>query len=251
MTEHPTDSEVERRLATLYSDIEREELPSGLANLTAKDFTAEHLSRFRPIVLGSIAVATAVSLAIVGIVVHNTLFPGAPATGPARTSAAPSYPTVPILPATTATAHPAPSLTAGVASAELLAVAEATMSPTGSLCDTHRDMAPSDVNSCPYTQRLKSFVDGLYQRAFAGQGNPNPVLSAGAGSCTPTVGYEVTATDSGGTVALKTGCSGDAATPPYQKLVMVDVGGGFLVDDILLDPRHNGTFVSIYAMPSG
>jgi hypothetical protein len=244
MTERPSDHEIERRLAALYSHIEHEQLPAGLANLTARDFSTKRPSRFRPVVLGSLVFATAAAVAVTGIVIHNAQLASAPAMTPSPTSVAPTPSPVAILPATTATPAPTPT------SAELLAVAEATMSPTGRLCDTHRDTAPSDVNSCPYTPRLKSFVDALDQRAFAGQGNPNPVLSAGSGQCAPVVGYQVRAAGNGGTVALETGCPGGAPTPAYQKVVIVQVGRVLLVDDILIDAGHNGSFVSIYSTTS-
>jgi hypothetical protein len=250
MTERPNDHEIERRLAALYSHIEHEQLPAGLAKLTARDFSTKRPSRFRPIVLGSLVFATAAAVVVAGIVIHNAQLASAPAMTPPPTSVAPTPLPVAILPATTATRAPTPSPTAGVTSAELLAVAEATMSPTGRLCDTHRDTAPSDVNSCPYTPRLKSFVDALYQRAFAGQGNPNPVLSAGSGQCAPVVAYQVRAAGNGGTVALETGCPGGAPIPAYQKVVIVQVGRVLLVDDILIDAGHNGSFVSIYSTTS-
>lgn len=126
-------------------------------------------------------------------------------------------------------------------------MAAATMSPSGQVCDTHHDSAPSDVNGCPYTQRLKGFINARYQRAWNGQGNPNPVLSAGNG-CSSTVGYDAAPDGPGGTVGLETPCNGPP-TPAsvWQKLVLVRVAGRLLVDDILIDASHDGHFTSVYA----
>src|SRR5262245_9710177 len=82
-----------------------------------------------------------------------------------------------------------PSTGPVVTDAELVAVAKRVMPPSGTLCDTHRDTAPSDVNACPYTDRLKARVNALYRQAWSGQANPNPVLSSGppCDSSSPTV----------------------------------------------------------------
>lgn len=139
-------------------------------------------------------------------------------------------------------AAPTPSATPE----ELIAVAAATISPTGNLCDTHRDNAPSDVNACPYTKRLKDFINARYQRAWNGQGNPNPVLSVqpACSDGSEHVSYAASANGPGGTVSIITCGQADQA---WQKLVLVRIGGVLLVDDILLDSRHQGNFVSVYA----
>lgn len=125
-------------------------------------------------------------------------------------------------------------------------MAAATISPTGQLCDAHRDNAPSDVNACPYTMRLKDFVDARYQRAWSGQGNPNPVLSAqpACSDGAEHVSYAANPNGSGGIVTIITCGQPDQA---WQKLVLVRSGQALLVDDILLDSRHQGNFVSVYA----
>ena len=139
-------------------------------------------------------------------------------------------------------ATPMPSIT----TAELTGVAAAAISPTGHLCDTHRDNGPSDVNACPYTKRLKDFIDARYQRAWSGQGNPNPVLSAqpACSDGSEHVSYDSAPNGSGGTVTIITCGQADQA---WQRLVMVRSGPALLVDDILVDSRHQGNFVSVYA----
>ena len=148
--------------------------------------------------------------------------------------------------ATAGTAAPTATPTPSATTAELSAVAAATISPTGQLCDTHRDSGPSDVNACPYTRRLKDFVDARYQRAWNGQGNPNPVLSAQP-SCSDGsehVSYDSAPNGPGGTVTIIT-CGQTAQA--WQRLVVVRSGQALLVDDILVDSRHQGNFVSVYA----
>src|SRR5262249_41537417 len=149
-----------------------------------------------------------------------------------------------------ATAEPLPSGPV-VTTAGLVTVAKGVMAPSGTLCDTHRDAAPSDVNACPYTDRLKARVNALYRQAWSGAGNSNPVLSSGP-PCSPSnptvVSYFAKPSAAGGDVSLVTACGTpevDASTS-WQKLVIVSVNGSLLVDDILIDRAHTGGFVSVY-----
>lgn len=138
-----------------------------------------------------------------------------------------------------------------VTDADLVAVARRVMAPSGALCDTHRDTAPSDVNVCPYTDRLKARVNALYQQAWSGRANPNPVLSSGppCGPSSPTVvSYFAKPSSAGGTVSLVATCGplqANASTS-WQRLVIVSVNGSLLVDDILIDRAHTGSFVSVF-----
>jgi hypothetical protein len=133
----------------------------------------------------------------------------------------------------------------------MIALAKRVMSPSGASCDTHRDTAPSDVNACPYTDRLKARINTLYQQAWSGSGNPNPVLSAGppCGPASTVVTYFAQSDASGGgTVSLIATCGAPAtsASQSWQRLVIVSIGGTPLVDDILVDGSHSGHFTSQY-----
>jgi len=138
-----------------------------------------------------------------------------------------------------------------VTAAGLVTVAKGVMAPSGTLCDTHRDTAPSDVNACPYTDRLKARIDALYRQAWSGAANPNPVLSSGppCGPSNPTVvSYFAKPSAAGGNVSLVAACGTLEvdASMSWQKLVIVSVNGSLLVDDILIDRGHTGGFVSVY-----
>ena len=157
----------------------------------------------------------------------------------------------PVPPPSLATAEP---LSSGpvVTAAGLVTIAKGVMAPSGTLCDTHRDAAPSDVNACPYTDRLMARVSGLYRQAWSGVANPNPVLSSGP-PCSPSnptvVSYFATPSAAGGSVSLVTACGTLEvdASRSWQKLVIISVKGSLLVDDILIDRAHTGGFVSVYA----
>jgi hypothetical protein len=155
-------------------------------------------------------------------------------------------------------ASPSPTRTVSppvLTDAAIVAVAKQVVSPSGGLCDTHRDNAPSDVNACPYSDRLKARVNGQYQLAWAGQGNPNPVLSAGppCGPAIPTVvAYFPATTTAGRIVSFVANCGTPAANASgaWQSLVFIaGPGSAPLVDDILRDLAHTGNFVSIYPPP--
>ena len=136
-----------------------------------------------------------------------------------------------------------------MSSADLVAVARKVMSPTGTLCDTLRDTAASDVNACPFTDRLKAAINARYQQAWTSHANPNPVLSSGP-PCGPrgsVVQYVPVPTASGGYVSLVIGCGpGTGTSRWWQTLVIVSSNGTLLVDDILIDRSHTGKFSSIY-----
>ncbi len=151
----------------------------------------------------------------------------------------------------TATPAPSPSRSSAVSSSELIAVAKSVMAPAGTLCDTHRDTAPSDVNACPYTARLRTAINARYQQAWSGHANPNPVLSSGP-PCGPpgstVVSYFPSPDAAGGTVSLVATCGGPTAdaSASWQKLVIVSANGSLLVDVTLLDLSHTRSFVSVY-----
>jgi hypothetical protein len=135
----------------------------------------------------------------------------------------------------------------------IVAVARKVVTRSGELCDTHRDTAPGDVNACPYSDRLKARINHLYQLAWAGQYNPNPVLSVGppCGPAEPTnVSYFAATTSAGRTVSLVATCgtpAADAAGAWQSPVFVRDAGSATVVDDILRDLAHSGHFVSIYA----
>jgi hypothetical protein len=151
---------------------------------------------------------------------------------------------------TTAATTPTPA-EIRVSTPQLVAIAMRVMDPAGALCDTRRNTGPSDVNGCPYTDRLRAALNARYQQAWSSHSNQSPVLSPGP-PCPPpgttVVSYFVTASGTGGTVALVTTCGGPATDPAasWQKLVIVSSGGSLLVDDILVDPSHTGKPVSVF-----
>lgn len=150
-----------------------------------------------------------------------------------------------------ATSSPNPTPAGGVTESQLVAVAEAAISPAGAVCDTlHPAQGPATVDGCPYTERLKHLIDAKYQAAAEMRWNPNPVLSADppCDNGRMEVSYYPTVTASGGVVALTT--CGAPVHASYQKLVIVRQGSELVVDDLLLDARHTGTFVSVYYEPA-
>jgi len=150
-------------------------------------------------------------------------------------------------PAAVSSALPSGALMSG---SDLVTVARKVMSPTGTLCDTHRDTAASDVNACPFTDRLKAAINARYEQAWTSHAEPNPVLSSGP-PCGPrgsVVQYTPVPTASGGYVSLVIGCGpGTATSRWWQTLVLVSSNGTLLVDDILIDRSHTGKFSSIYS----